>query len=106
MIKIFEKLLSVFPSAKRRAAAEARLRDDEILRSIRDSRVVELGPAMGNVHSYAIPKWVKLSNGAILPYKGFVGDNFSIDSVPFGCVVIEPGLLYGSADGDGTDTGA
>lgn len=77
--------------------------DAKLLRSIRDNRVVELGPAMGSIHSHAIPKWVKLSSGRVMQFKGYIGDNFSLESIPGDHVVIEPGLLYGVTDDELAD---
>jgi hypothetical protein len=100
--------LAFFKAARGSAPTVEAQRDHEaeILRSIRDRRVIELGPGMGNIHSHAIPKWVKVSSGEILYFKGYVGDNFSLDSIPVGYVVIEPGLMYGEGDGERADPGA
>lgn len=105
MNNFFAKLVGFFFPGKRRANAVVdRARDEEILRSLRDRRVTDLGPSMGSIHSYAIPTWVRLSDGSQLPYRGYVGSEFSLESIPVGCVVIAPGLLYGEADNDGPDS--
>lgn len=99
MNNFFAKLADFFFPGR----TEDRARDDEILRTLRDRRVTDLGPSMGSIHSYAIPIWVRLSDGTKLPFRGYVGSEFSLESIPVGCVVIAPGLLYGEADSDGTD---
>lgn len=104
MTNFFTKLAGwLFPRKRESAIADDRARDAEILRTLRDRRVIELGPTMGNIQSYAIPTWVRLSDGTELPFRGYVGDEFSLEMIPDGCVVIAPGLLYGEPGGDGTD---
>lgn len=69
--------------------------EDEMLRRMREFRVEELGPSIGIIQDHAIPAWVKLSNGKVLPFKTYVGQVYQPEEMEHGDVIIVPGLLYG-----------
>lgn len=67
----------------------------EILRVVRDMRVDEVGPSIGEVLNHQIPEWIQISTGQKLPFVRYLGTQFAVDDIPLGYVVIQPGLLYG-----------
>lgn len=80
--------------------SEAQDSTAEILRVIRDTRVDELGPSIGEVLNHQIPGWIRLSTGQKLPFVRYMGARFVAEDVPHGYVVIQPGLLYGGEAGE------
>lgn len=68
--------------------------DIDAIRRMRDQRLEEFGPTIGLVQDSPIPAWVRLSNGQVMQFVGYVGASLSPADIAPDELLIPPGLLY------------